>query len=67
MNKEELILELVGLIPQEPDDIYAACKRIDGHPEADGSFPIMGRGSKCSIHIMNLSFSTNQSVHTTNS
>ncbi len=43
MNKEELILRLVGPIPQDPGAIYAACKQIDGRVEAEGTFPIIAQ------------------------
>jgi len=41
MDKEELILRLIGHPPEDPHEHYAACKQLDGYPEAEGTFPIM--------------------------
>ncbi len=42
LRKEKLISQLIGRSPREPLEVYDACKQIDGCPDADGTFPIMG-------------------------
>ena len=41
--EEEMISQLIGDIPRDPSALYAACKQIDGYPEAEGTFPIMAQ------------------------
>jgi GNAT superfamily N-acetyltransferase len=41
--EEEMISQLIGDIPRDPSALYAACKQIDGYPEAEGNFPIMAQ------------------------
>lgn len=42
MGRDKQIEALIGPPPRSLSEGYAFCKRIDGYPEADGSFPIMG-------------------------